>query len=110
MKDLIVAHLIETYSPDTIILHGSRARGKERAHSDWDFILLYTNPPNVKMVEFFMKIRILNFLSILSQYEIFLMSLTANSKTLRFCMKKMILALPYSNKLLTIMRKGSTGR
>lgn len=48
MKDLIVAHLIETYSPDAIILHGSRARGKERSHSDWDFILLYTNPTNIK--------------------------------------------------------------
>ena len=46
MQEDIVDHLREIYKPDAIILHGSRARGKERASSDWDFIFLYNNPVN----------------------------------------------------------------
>jgi len=41
MQEDILEHLKQTYQPDAIILHGSRARGRERAHSDWDFIFLY---------------------------------------------------------------------
>lgn len=41
MQDAIVAYIKEKYQPTAIILHGSRARGKERPHSDWDFILLF---------------------------------------------------------------------
>lgn len=48
MQDNIVSYLIEKYQPDAVILHGSRARGKERVHSDWDFILLYTKPTDIK--------------------------------------------------------------
>jgi len=48
MQDTITEHLHSTYSPDAIILHGSRARGKEREYSDWDFIFLYNQPTDVK--------------------------------------------------------------
>jgi len=41
MEEKIVAYLRETYDPVAIILHGSRASGHARAHSDWDFALLY---------------------------------------------------------------------
>jgi len=47
MQNKIIHRLRETYQPDAIILHGSRARGKAREHSDWDFILLNTQPTNV---------------------------------------------------------------
>lgn len=43
MQDKIIDHLKNTYDPDVIILHGSRARGMNRENSDWDFILLYAN-------------------------------------------------------------------
>ena len=48
MQNSIVEYLKENFEPDSIILHGSRARGKERPHSDWDFILLYRQPTLVK--------------------------------------------------------------
>jgi predicted nucleotidyltransferase len=48
MQDDILNHLKNTYQPDAVILHGSRARGKERSHSDWDIILLYSQQPDVK--------------------------------------------------------------
>ena len=48
MQEGIVNHLKEIHKPDAIILHGSRARGKEREHSDWDFIFLYNNATDVK--------------------------------------------------------------
>ena len=48
MQKSIVEYLKENFQPDSIILHGSRARGKERPHSDWDFILLYRQPTLVK--------------------------------------------------------------
>ncbi len=41
MLNTIVVYLQKEFEPDAIILHGSRARGMERAHSDWDFVLLY---------------------------------------------------------------------
>lgn len=44
MQDAIVTYIKNTYAPEAIILHGSRARGKARERSDWDFILLYTKP------------------------------------------------------------------
>jgi hypothetical protein len=43
MEQTIVDYLRETYKPEAIILHGSRASGHERAHSDWDFVLLYSS-------------------------------------------------------------------
>jgi hypothetical protein len=46
MQADIVNHLRETFNPDAIILHGSRARGRERANSDWDFILLFNGEPS----------------------------------------------------------------
>lgn len=48
MKDTLVQHVVETYQPDAIILHGSRARGFERALSDWDIVLLYNSPTHFK--------------------------------------------------------------
>jgi len=41
MEEKIIQHLREVYKPLAIILHGSRASGHEREHSDWDFVLLY---------------------------------------------------------------------
>ncbi|TSC68060.1 MAG: hypothetical protein G01um101472_177 [Parcubacteria group bacterium Gr01-1014_72] len=46
----LVRHLVETYHPKAIILHGSRARGTERPHSDWDFMLLSDVPIHVETV------------------------------------------------------------
>lgn len=42
----IVEYLKNKYHPVGIILHGSRAVGKERAHSDWDIILLFREAPS----------------------------------------------------------------
>ncbi len=42
MLEIIITYLRNEFEPDAIILHGSRARSKERAHSDWDFILIYS--------------------------------------------------------------------
>ncbi len=41
LQEKIKNVLIEKFDPDAIIIHGSRARGFEREHSDWDFFLLY---------------------------------------------------------------------
>lgn len=43
MQETILNHIKEKYNPDAIILHGSRARGMAREHSDWDFIFLYNS-------------------------------------------------------------------
>ncbi len=48
MENEILNHLKKVLHPDAIILHGSRARGKERRHSDWDFVMLYNKPTDVK--------------------------------------------------------------
>ena len=48
MQNSIVEYLKEHFLPDSIILHGSRARGKERPQSDWDFILLFSKPTSAK--------------------------------------------------------------
>lgn len=48
MQEKILNYLKEKYNPDAIILHGSRARGMERVHSDWDFIFLYNNATSHK--------------------------------------------------------------
>ena len=40
-KDQIVSFLREKYQPLAILLHGSRAVGKERLHSDWDIVMLF---------------------------------------------------------------------
>jgi len=41
----VTAHIVEylknTYHPHAILLHGSRAVGKERPHSDWDIIMFF---------------------------------------------------------------------
>jgi predicted nucleotidyltransferase len=39
MESFLTKHLIETYNPIAIVLHGSRANGNAREHSDWDFML-----------------------------------------------------------------------
>lgn len=48
MQQKIINHIIEVYNPEAIILHGSRARNKERENSDWDIILLFSEPTEVK--------------------------------------------------------------
>jgi len=39
IQDRLVSHLKEKYNPVAIVLHGSRANGMAREHSDWDFVL-----------------------------------------------------------------------
>ena len=41
MEQDLTTHLRQTFNPTGIILHGSRAVGKERPHSDWDICLLF---------------------------------------------------------------------
>lgn len=41
MEQDITNHLRDLFNPTAIILHGSRAVGRERPHSDWDIFLLY---------------------------------------------------------------------
>lgn len=39
-EQMLVQHLITKYHPRAVVLHGSRAAGFARAHSDWDFAIL----------------------------------------------------------------------
>jgi len=41
MEQEITEHLRGLFNPTAIIIHGSRAVGRERAHSDWDIFLIY---------------------------------------------------------------------
>lgn len=41
MEQEITDYLVEKFKPEAVLLHGSRATGHAREHSDWDFILLY---------------------------------------------------------------------
>lgn len=43
--DAIACHLREKYGPIAVILHGSRAVGMNRPHSDWDILVLFTEKP-----------------------------------------------------------------
>lgn len=47
----LTQYILEKYKPISIILHGSRASGKNRPHSDWDFILLLSLPKKVVIRE-----------------------------------------------------------
>ncbi len=40
IQDQITDYIVQTYKPRAIILHGSRANGMAREHSDWDILLL----------------------------------------------------------------------
>lgn len=40
MEQKLTQYIIEKYSPLAVLLHGSRASGNERPHSDWDFAIL----------------------------------------------------------------------
>ena len=42
MKERLTEYIKEKYKPIAIVLHGSRANGNAREHSDWDF-LIFTN-------------------------------------------------------------------
>jgi predicted nucleotidyltransferase len=44
-KQEIVDYLRKVYKPSAIILHGSRATGNEREHSDWDIFLIFKETP-----------------------------------------------------------------
>lgn len=53
MEEKLVAYLEEKYRPSAIILHGSRAIGRERARSDWDFVILcdpVPDPPDFRAI------------------------------------------------------------
>jgi hypothetical protein len=56
MEQKLVEYLREKFNPTAIILHGSRASGHARTHSDWDFVLLYGSetviPKNGRTEEF----------------------------------------------------------
>jgi predicted nucleotidyltransferase len=40
MEEKLTTYIKEKYQPRAIVLHGSRASGNARAHSDWDFAIL----------------------------------------------------------------------
>lgn len=40
MEQKLTDYLINKYAPVALILHGSRANGYAREHSDWDFVIL----------------------------------------------------------------------
>lgn len=40
MEQKLTEYFIEHYKPLAILLHGSRAVGKEKEHSDWDFVFI----------------------------------------------------------------------
>ncbi len=44
----IAKFLLDKYKPEAIILHGSRAVGQNRAHSDWDILMLFTEETTKK--------------------------------------------------------------
>ncbi len=44
MEQKLKDYFIEEYKPLAILLHGSRAIGKEREHSDWDFVFIIDKP------------------------------------------------------------------
>lgn len=63
LKDKIVAYLVEKYNPTAVILHGSRANGHARQHSDWDFILLTNKEVGIpRFIEFGENIEVKEFL------------------------------------------------
>lgn len=41
----ITTYLRQQYQPLAVVLHGSRAIGQQRRHSDWDVFLLHHEPP-----------------------------------------------------------------
>jgi predicted nucleotidyltransferase len=47
--DAITWQLRNKYSPNAVILHGSRAVGMNRPHSDWDILLLFNERPEVAL-------------------------------------------------------------
>ena len=45
IEKVLTAALKAKYQPSAILLHGSRAIGRERPHSDWDIIMLFSVLP-----------------------------------------------------------------
>ncbi len=43
LEQEIIKYFRDKYNPEAILLHGSRAVGKERPHSDWDIIMMFDN-------------------------------------------------------------------
>ncbi len=52
MSQKLLEHLKKKYGAKAVILHGSRAKGKERARSDWD-VFIFANKPLSIQSEFF---------------------------------------------------------
>ena len=44
VQEQIIDFLRQKYNPIAILLHGSRAVGKARPHSDWDILMLFDGP------------------------------------------------------------------
>lgn len=49
MEQKLVEYFQEKYNPLAIILHGSRARGMARPHSDWDVLMVVKDKPNTAL-------------------------------------------------------------
>jgi hypothetical protein len=47
MEEKLIAYFKEKHNPLAIILHGSRAVGKEREHSDWDMVFIMPEPKKI---------------------------------------------------------------
>jgi len=45
LQTIITAQLCRQYRPAAVVLHGSRALGMQRRHSDWDIFLLFHELP-----------------------------------------------------------------
>lgn len=52
MEEKIIAYLKAEYSPEVILLGGSRARGRENEKSDWDLFLLGSKKENGVFLDF----------------------------------------------------------
>jgi len=48
MEKQLTDHLLEKYQPIAILLHGSRASGYAREHSDWDFAIIVDKDTQAK--------------------------------------------------------------
>ncbi|HEV7424196.1 MAG TPA: nucleotidyltransferase domain-containing protein [Candidatus Paceibacterota bacterium] len=44
LEQRIVDYLVEKYHPVALLIHGSRANGHAREHSDWDFAMFVSTP------------------------------------------------------------------
>lgn len=48
MEEKLTNHIVEKYQPVAVLIHGSRASGYAREHSDWDFAILVDKDTDVE--------------------------------------------------------------